>query len=259
MITETQAPELIGRDLTSTNGEKIGRIGQVFLDEESGRPEWVTVHTGLFGKNESFVPLADASVGDGGCTVPYDKSRIKDAPNIDVNAGHLSREEEGRLYQYYGMSYSQSDTDSLYADNGGRGSNGHDTSGPNTDDAMTRSEERLNVGTRQEETGRARLRKYIVTENVTTTVPVSHEEVRMEREPITDSNIGSAMSGPDLSEEEHEVVLHAEKPVIDKEVTPVERVRLDTDTVTENRTVNEAVRKEEIEMVDDSSSNKRKR
>jgi len=271
MITEQQARELIGRDLTTQEGEKIGRIGQIFLDDETGRPEWVTVHTGLFGTNESFVPLADASMSDAGCMVPYDKARIKDAPNIDVEAGHLSRDEEAQLYQYYGLSYSQSNSDSTFADNPGAGweqssgtdyatsglqdtTVGHDTSGPTTDNAMTRSEERLNVGTEQVETGRARLRKYIVTENVTTTVPVSREEVRIEREPITEANIGNAMSGPDLSEEEHEVVLHAERPVIDKEVTPVERVRLDTATVTTNQTVNESVRKEEIEMVDDTNS-----
>src|SRR5436305_8484617 len=94
-----------------------------------------------------------------------------------------------------------------------RGTVGHDTSGPTTDDAMTRSEERLNVGTRSEEAGRARLRKYVVTEQQEVTVPVSREEVRLEREPITDANIDRATDGPDISEEEHEVTLTAERPV----------------------------------------------
>jgi uncharacterized protein (TIGR02271 family) len=113
---------------------------------------------------------------------------------------------------------------------------------------MTRSEERLNVGTRKEEVGRARLRKYVVNENVTETVPVSREEVRIEREPITDANVGKAMDGPAISEEEHEVTLHAERPVVEKEAVPVERVRLDKDTVTEHETVNEGVRKEQIDV-----------
>ena len=91
---------------------------------------------------------------------------------------------------------------------------------------MTRSEEQLHVGTQPREAGRARLRKYVVTEQVTQTVPVSHEEVRIEREPITDANVGAATSGPAISEEEHEVVLHEERPVVDKETVPVERVRL---------------------------------
>jgi uncharacterized protein (TIGR02271 family) len=103
------------------------------------------------------------------------------------------------------------------------------------------------VGTTTEEAGRARLRKYVVTENVTRTVPVSHEEVRVEREPITDGNVGNAMDGPAISEEEHEVTLHAERPVVDKEAVPVERVRLDTETVTDQVTVDETVRKEQID------------
>jgi uncharacterized protein (TIGR02271 family) len=125
---------------------------------------------------------------------------------------------------------------------------GHDTSGPDTDDAMTRSEEQVNVGTRQTETGRARLRKYIVTENVTTTVPVSREEVRIEREPITEANVGAAMSGGDLTEEEHEVTLHEERPVVEKETVPVERVRLDKDVVTDTETVSTDARREEIDL-----------
>ncbi len=112
---------------------------------------------------------------------------------------------------------------------------GHDTSGPTTDNAMTRSEEQLHVGTETRESGRARLRKYVVTEQETVTVPVQREEVRIEREPITDANRGEALDGPAISEEEHEVVLHEERPVVEKEAVPVERVRLDKETVTEQR------------------------
>jgi uncharacterized protein (TIGR02271 family) len=132
------------------------------------------------------------------------------------------------------------------------GSKGHDTSGPNTDTAMTRSEERLHVGTENVETGRARLRKYVVTEEQNVTVPVTREEVRLEREPITEANVDHAMDGPALSDEEHEMVLNEERVVVDKETVPVERVKLDTETVTENRRVSEDVRKEQIELDEDS-------
>ena len=118
---------------------------------------------------------------------------------------------------------------------------------------MTVSEEQLRVGTAQKETGRARLRKYVVTENVTKTVPVSHEEVRIEREPITDANRGAAHDGPAISEDEHEVVLHSEEPVVDKTVEPVERVRLGTETVSEDTTVSEDVRKERVDLDDDTT------
>ena len=127
---------------------------------------------------------------------------------------------------------------------------GQDTSGPTTDEAMTRSEERLHVGTENVQTGRARLRKYVVTETVTTSVPVSHEEVRLEREPITEANRDAALSGPAISEEEHETTLHAERPVVAKEAVPVERVRLGTETVTQEQQVTEQVRKEQIDEPD---------
>ena len=117
---------------------------------------------------------------------------------------------------------------------------------------MTRSEERLHVGKEREATGRARLRKYVTTENVTKTIPVEREEVRIEREPITDANRGAALGGPAISEEEHEVVLHEERPVVEKEAVPVERVRLDKDVVRDDVTVNEEVRKENIETDGDT-------
>ena len=131
---------------------------------------------------------------------------------------------------------------------------GRDTSGLTTDNAMTRSEEQLRVGTQRVEAGRARLRKYVVEEQVSTTVPVSHEEVRIEREPITDANVGNATEGPAISEEEHEVVLHEEVPVVQKEAVPVERVRLNTETVTEQQTVSEEVRKEQIDTDTDTDT-----
>ena len=88
----------------------------------------------------------------------------------------------------------------------------------------------------------------LVSENVTETVPVSHEEVRLEREPITDANVGNAMDGPAISEEEHEVTLRSERPVVEKEAVPVERVRLDKETVQEQEQVNAELRKEQIEV-----------
>ena len=80
-----------------------------------------------------------------------------------------------------------------------------------------------------------RLKKYIVEDEVTKTVPVRREEVRIEREPITDANRGDALDGPAISEEEHEVVLHAEEPVVEKRAVPQERVRLEKDRSTEEQ------------------------
>jgi uncharacterized protein (TIGR02271 family) len=254
-IDQNNINDVIGRTVYGSDGDKIGEVGQVYLDDETGRPEWATVRTGLFGTKESFVPLAQSSQTDDGLTVPYDKSTVKDAPRVDADQGHLSQSEEAELYRHYGLEYSESQSDTGYADtttgtSGGVDvdrSAGHDTSGPDTDDAMTRSEEQLKVGTQSREAGRARLRKHVVTEQQTVNVPVTREEVRVEREPITEGNVGQATSGADISEEEHEVVLHEERPVVEKETVPVERVRLGTEKVTEQESVTETVRKEEID------------
>ncbi|SEO94513.1 DUF2382 domain-containing protein [Trujillonella endophytica] len=261
MITEQQISSVIGSIAVGPEG-KLGTVGEVYLDDSTGRPEWATVRTGLFGTKEAFVPLADATASGGELRVPYDKDMVKNSPHHDAE-GHLSPSEEADLYRYYGLDSSRSVADAVGTARGpelvdrdvdARGTVGHDTSGPTTDDAMTRSEERLTVGTQRVQAGVARLRKYVVSENVTETVPVSHEEVRVQREPITEGNAGRAMDGPAISEEEHEVVLHAERPVVAKEAVPVERVRLDTETVTGQETVSDTVRKEQIELDGDSTT-----
>jgi uncharacterized protein (TIGR02271 family) len=279
MIGTDDINRLNGTDVHSTDGDKVGTAGQVYLDDRTGRPEWVTVRTGLFGTKESFVPLNQADLSGDRITVPFDKARVKNAPRIDPD-GDLSPAEEDELYTYYGLTsaggrLSDTDTttdtaettsvdrrdrdrDGVYDDVEGR-TVGRDTSGPTTDDAMTRSEERLIAGTRTEQTGRARLRKYVVTEQQQVSVPVSREEARLEREPISDANIGKAMDGPAISEEEHEVTLHAERPVVDTEAVPVERVRLGKETITDTETVDGQIRKEQIELDDDTTARPRNR
>jgi uncharacterized protein (TIGR02271 family) len=254
MISTAEVQDLLtnGGTVVDGDGNKIGSIGQVFLDDETSQPEWVTVKTGMFGGAESFIPLADASAAGNEIRVPFQKSKVKDAPRVDDSEGHLDKDEEAELYRYYGLDYSEGRSDSGLPEGDANGDPsvppvGRDTSGPTTDDAMTRSEEQLHVGKERVSTGKARLRKYVVTENVTQTVPVSHEEVRIEREPITDANRGDAVSGGDITSEEHEVELTEERVVVDKEVVPVERVRLDKDIVTEEQQVDEEVRKEQIE------------
>jgi len=267
MIDETNIAGLIGATVLDQDGDKLGTVGQVYVDPDSGRPLWLSVRTGLFGMSESFVPITDATTENEDIRVPYAKNLVKDAPRIDAD-GALSEADEAELYRHYDLdnpagsdfaatsgqaSDTRSDTvtdrdpiDTRSDDE--RDTVGRDTSGATTDDAMTLSEERLRVGTERVDAGRARLRKYVVTENETVTVPVSREEVRLEREPITADNIGDAQAGPEISEEEHEVTLSEDRVVVDKETVPVERVRLDTETVTEQRTVEDEVRKEQIDV-----------
>lgn len=275
MITQEHVDRILGGNgnVVDQDGHKVGSTGQVYVDDHTGEPSWVTVRTGLFGTSESFAPLQGARMDGEDVRIAYTKDQVKDAPKVDPDQ-NLSEAEEEELYRHYNLTKpgagaggyegesatdrgTSADTipgsgdlaggrDPYDADRGDR-TVGYDTSGPTTDDAMTRSEEQLRVGTERREAGRARLRKYVVTENVTQTVPVQREEVRIEREPITDANRGDAYDGPAISEEEHEVTLHEERPVVEKEAVPVERVRLDKETVTDHETVSEDVRKEEID------------
>jgi len=268
MISSDQLGSIAGHTMHSVDGAKIGKIVDVYESTDSPEGTFVTVHTGLFGGHASFVPLAQAELKGHDVVVPYDKDLVKDAPRV-ANDEELTSPEEERLYQHYqltgaapatgtggrpeqesvvprGTAGKDVDGDGVFDDVKDTAV-GRDTSGLTTDDAMTRSEERLQVGTEQVESGRAKLRKRIVTEQVKTSVPVSHEQAVMEREPITDANQNAAMHGQEITEAEHEVVLHGDQPVVAKQTVPVERVKLGTQTVTEQQQVSETVRKEQIE------------
>jgi len=263
MIDQSDISRIIGADVYGADGTKIGTAGQVYLDNATDTPEWISVRTGLFGTKESFVPLSRATFRDDRVDVPFDKETVKGAPQIEVD-GDLSPAEEHELYFHYGMGAggdtARTETARDYDTdrNTGRDTAERDVPDRGDDGGMTRSEERLNVDTRSEEAGRARLRKYVVTEQQQVRVPVSREEVRLEREPVTDANRDAAYSGPEFTESEHEVTLTAERPVVQTETVPVERVRLGKETVTDEETVRGEVRKEQVEL-DDSELDARQR
>lgn len=251
MISQDQIRDLIGAQLIDSSGSKVGKVGQIYFDDDTGAPEWATVHTGMFGTNESFVPLADAQVSGDELRVPYSKDQIKDAPNCSAD-GHLEESEEAELYSHYGLDYGRSRSDSGVAEGSAvRAGTGGDTSrgrsGKTTGDGMTRSEERLHAGTERVQTGTVKLRKWVETEEQQIKVPVTKEKARVVTEPITEGNRDDALSGPEITEGEHEVTLTEERPVVAKETVPVERVRLEKDIETDEEVVSEEVRKERIE------------
>jgi uncharacterized protein (TIGR02271 family) len=306
MPTLQQIEAWRGRTAVDANGDKIGTIEDVYLDRQSGDPEWIAVKTGLFGTKVSFAPIRDAEEAGDDIRVGHDKDKIKDAPKIDAD-GELSRDEERSLYEYYGRTdygdwgdTSEDRTVGVLGDDrddrddearvgtraatptaaaGGdvrerdaeradvddrktargraRADTGDvDVADRDTDDAMTRSDEELHVGTEARETGRARLRKYVTTEQETRAVPVQREGARIEREPITDDNVEQAMRGPEISEAEHEVTLYEEEPVVEKRVEPKERVRLEKDVERDEHEVSEELRKEHIEPEGDATDNR---
>jgi uncharacterized protein (TIGR02271 family) len=251
----------IGRDAYDPTGEKIGKIAEIYYDDVTQRPEWVSISTGLFGMKKTLVPIHGSHpTGDGDLQVAFDKEMVKDAPRIEPG-GHLTAEEERELWSYYGYDYdSTKSRDYGYGKAYTQDRADRDYTWRNdreADDAMTRSEEELRVAKQREATGTVRLRKYVVTEQQQMTVPVQREEVRVEREPITQANVDEATRGPDISEAEHEVTTYEERPVVSKETVPKERVRLEKDTVTDTETVEGEVRKEQIEVEGDEKTRRR--
>lgn len=285
---------LIGRRIIDQTGEKVGAVSQVYLDDATGEPEWITVRAGLLGGKETFVPLAGCDVAGEDLRVRVTKERVKNAPTVDADE-HLSPQQEGELYRYYGLGGPQRGAPQpaqrptegsaspptsrpitgmsggvVTGSAGGKVGTGGKASNMGTeryatgqaagpaeelrDEAMTRSEERIQVHTEEHEAGRVRLHKYVVTEDVTHTVPISHEEARLVREPITDANRAEALRGAQIRESEFEVILHEQRPIVETEVVPVERVRLVTERITGEQTVSGKVRREELRVEGDESA-----
>jgi uncharacterized protein (TIGR02271 family) len=242
-MTQFDVTALTGMSVVDASGGPIGTVVQVYLDDRTGNPQWVTVTTDRSGSRETFVPLAAARFDRDRLVVDATREQVSGAPQVKED-DHISAQEEAEIYRYYGFAA--------------------DAPGRDADDAMTRSEEHLVAGTRTVETGRARLRKYVVTEMATVEVPVRREEVRLEHEPITDAERDAAYAGgsvTDITEvtgatdEEVEVILHAERPVVTTETVAVERVRLGKESVTDTETVTGRVRKEQIELEDPTDAN----
>jgi uncharacterized protein (TIGR02271 family) len=262
----------IGRDAYDADGDKVGEISDIYYDDATGRPEWVAVKTGLFGTKQTFVPIHGSQpYQENDLRLAFDKDMVKGAPRIDPE-GHLSPDEERELWTYYGYDYADTTAAKEYgygkAYGTGRADENYDWRREDAPGTVTRSEEELHVAegrTQRTESGKVRLRKYVVTENVKMDVPVTREEVRVTREPVTGTGQASGggkirSGGPvgDIGEAEQEVVTYEERPVVTKETVPKEKVRLDKETVTDTETVEDQVRKERVDVEGDVQQSKRR-
>ena len=168
-----------GRTVVDRDGDKIGRFDELYLDD-SDRPAWGAVTTGLLGMRQTFVPLSEARADGDVLQVPFGKEMVKDAPSIDPDA-QLSPEEEGLLYRHYGLRGGGDAGETAVEDDAAVAEPTRSDEGDGAE--MIRSEEEVTVGTRRRVSGKARLKKYVVTEHVRKVVPVQREEVRVEFEP----------------------------------------------------------------------------
>ena len=259
------------------DGDKVGGVKDVYVNDTTGQPDFVSVNHGLFGGGDSIVPLRGHSLRDGELHLAFPKERIEDAPDLDEN-GHLTTEDQDAFYRHYGLENTQDvttyETGNRFAETGAAGAGAAGAAGAGyaagerrdveTDvDAerrefadtdrhdvadngeIIRSEEQLNVSKDRVETGQVRLRKYVVNETETVEVPVEREEVRVVREPITDAD--RANYDGNIGEQEASVTLHEDRVNVSKESVPVEKVSLEKDTVQDTERVSEDVRKERFE------------
>jgi uncharacterized protein (TIGR02271 family) len=286
--TRQDLTSLVGHNVYDAEGNKIGTAGRIYNSDATGEPAWVTVKTGLFGSKESFVPLNGAAADDKGLHVTVRKDSIKDAPQVEEN-GRLSETDLAQLHRHYGLAPSSAALNNGQAEGvlpaprmevgrdaagtiGAAGTTGkfRETAGRPAQatagreaaaqfghadaqsQSVVRSEEQLRASTETVETGRVRLRKHVVTAQQNITVPIRREEAHVTREPVKAGEVTDAR----IAEEEREVILHEERPVVVKEIVAVERVSLDIETIQENREVTDTIRREEVEIDDGTKSSR---
>ena len=234
-MTMDRLSQARGLPVYDSAGDKIGKVEEIFYDEQTNAPEWIGIGTGFFGTKRVLVPVQGADLTGDGYTVPYSKEQVKDAP--DVDSDEISQELESELYSYYGLQYSERRSDSGLPE-GGRADMSTDREG-----TLTRSEEELRVGKRETEAGRARVRKWVETEPVEADVELRRETARVTREPVN-----QPVSGAEIGEQEVDVTLRAEEAVVDKQTVAKERIGLEKDVETERETVRDEVRKERVDV-----------
>jgi uncharacterized protein (TIGR02271 family) len=234
--------QMQGRPVYAQEGETIGRLEEIYYDYETNQPEWIGIGTGLFGTKRVLVPMAGVSLERDGLRVPHSKDTVKASP--DVDSDEISQELEYKLASHYGVGYSEQRSDTGLPE-GAPDSPGDTTQGRAS---VTRSEEELHVGTEQVQAGQARLRKWVETEPVSMDVQLQQETARVTREPVE-----QPVSGAEIGDEEVEVELRGERPVVEKRAVAKERIALEKDVETETATVADELRKERVDVEGDAA------
>ena len=169
----TDVYEWHGRTVVDADGDKIGTIAAIYIDQQSDRPEWALVSTGRFGTKSSFVPLAGATPSGEHVCVAVDKARVKDAPRVDTD-GELSQEEEAALFRYYDVPYDESGSVTAQGPPGGAPPAGPVGQNITTEESM---KEAL-VDPDRSERGHVRLQRYVVTESAVQTDSPENADVQ---------------------------------------------------------------------------------
>jgi uncharacterized protein (TIGR02271 family) len=238
-------------------GEKIGKVDDLFVDQ-SDEPEYVGVKMGFLGTRSTLIPWESVSTADDEgrtITVDTEKDKAKNGPTFDDDR-EITPEFEEEVYSYYGLSRSASteesgDYGSYYAEDATQTTGVSDRTELADEDELRvqRAEEELTAGTREREAGQLKVRKRVRTDREQIEVPTRHEEVSVERVPAS----GEA-SEAEIGEDEVVVPVTEEEVVVGKRPVVKEEVRIRKDVVEDTEIVEEDVRREEIEVEDDTST-----
>ena len=269
-----------GYEVYDRAGEKIGKVDDLFLDE-ADQPEYIGVKMGFLGTRSTLIPwelVSSTNDEDTKITVAADKERAKNSPTFDDDR-EITPEFENEVHSYYGLersrptatrgSYGDYYEETIGAGNGTagpgmtmgdrEGGEFHEHSpaaegvaGEGREDLededelrVQRSEEELRAGTREREAGQLKVRKRVRTDREQIEVPTRHEEVSVERVPAS----GGATEA-EIGEDEVVVPVTEEEVVVDKRAVAKEEVRIRKDVVEDTETVEEDVRREEVEVED---------
>jgi uncharacterized protein (TIGR02271 family) len=249
-MNKVRLDEMRGGPVYDVDGEKIGKVEEIYYDQQTRIPEWIGIGTGFFGSKRVLVPVKGAAVQDDGLMVAYPKDQVKDSPDIDEE--EISQQSEAELASYYGLGYSKERSRTGLTEGTPGGAKGRRSETGDEDQALTRSEEELEVGKRPVEAGQARLRKWVETEPVVLDVELQREVARVTREPINEP-----VGEHEFEEDEVEVPLHAEKPVVQKQAVAKERVGLEKDVQTETEKVTDELKKERVDVEGDVDKKRR--
>ncbi len=263
MIEPDKAEYLFTCEVLDTYGETVGPVGQVWSTGGTGQPVWATVRTGTLVPGEHALPLHTAELHDEWIYVPYSRELITQAPDVDLARGAMTDAEEAALALHYDLP-TRDDSPSHGDDTTGYGDSatpaGDDQTSPpysEIGDNFATSTEQPVLNTEPGRAGRVRLVKYVVTELQQVTIEVSHEEVRLEREPLTGGEPATSSDGLMLEHDiDAEVTLYAERPVIQMEVVPIEQVRIAKITSIDEQTVTGLLPPERIDREDDEDTYK---
>ena len=231
-----------GYEVYDQNGEKIGRVDDLFVDEND-QPEYIGVKMGLLGTSSTLIPMELVTVDESAqrLVVSSDKETVKNGPTFDDDKEIIS-EYENQVYSYYGLQRATT-TEELRAYEAYQGSATQTTHGDEL--RIQRSEEVLRAGTREREAGAINVRKRVRTDRERLEVPTRHEEVHVDRVPIN-----SETSATEIGDDEVIIPVTEEEIVVEKRPVVKEEIRIRKDVVEDTEVVEEDVRREEVEIDD---------